>query len=84
MRLVAIYEEVKAVTSPTALAEFVRHLSDDFGRDTDSWENLTIDAYLEAISGWLDDSREQLNHLELPAEAWQTVAQTLYIGKIFE
>lgn len=81
----SLYEQARVVTSPEDLGAFARALSEDFvDRTSDSWENVTINAYLEAISGWFEDSAPSLNEQGLPPGAWQVVAQTLLMGKFYE
>ena len=81
----SLYEQADSVNSPERLGQFALALSEDFAhRTSDSWDNVTIDTYLEAISGWLEDSAASLSGQGLPPATWQVVARTLLMGKIYE
>jgi hypothetical protein len=78
-------QDAERVSDRQSLAAFARLLSDDFSHRSrgDDWENLTIDDFLESISGWLEDAPE-LDDLALPSEAWRVATELLYMGKVYE
>lgn len=69
------------------LAAFVRGLSDDFERNGDSWENVTVFAFLEALSAWLGSADQLFKNLgrSVPAESsWQFMAEMLAAATVHE
>lgn len=55
--------------------------SSPYGPGANGWENLTIEAYLEAALAWAQDSGAN----GLPSSiTWQAFATFLYCGKIYE
>ncbi len=74
-------------TSPQASAAFVRTLRDEFIQRGDQWENPTIDRFLDALAGWIEDSPGwyRNHHLELPAEGdWTFFARALGAATVYE
>lgn len=50
-----IYTFAKAIRSRGDFTEFLRHLIIDLESNREGWENATLEEYLEAFSGWVDD-----------------------------
>ncbi|HEV7905769.1 MAG TPA: hypothetical protein VGO96_18155 [Pyrinomonadaceae bacterium] len=51
--------------------------------DGATWQNHSIESYLEAAAAWARDSRGQDTGIGENA-SWQTFATFLYCGKIYE
>ncbi|MEN0653891.1 MULTISPECIES: DUF7660 family protein [Hyphobacterium] len=68
------------VRSQEQLARFLKALSDDFDRETDRWENGSVDAYLESISAFLESSE----NFTLPEHGWMQIAHIFLAGKFYE
>ncbi len=52
------------------LVDLLRALADDFRSDPTEWEAQTLDAYLDALALWMDDTEgnwEELDFAELGA-----------------
>ena len=93
-----LHESLERVDDLGSFLEFVGHLLadredavrealkqpvDPFGRGPRSWENHTIEAFLEAALRWSDDSRGRAMGLpERPS--WRALATFLLMGKIYE
>jgi hypothetical protein len=67
------------VKSREEFLEFVAALIEDYRRDGDSWENVSIPEFLEAILAWVKDS-----DLLASQDAWKAVSQMLYAGSRYE
>lgn len=78
--------ELKEITSRKDLAEFVRELSKDYKNNPASWENHTIESYLEALSGWIEDMEGVFKNMNQTAPAtpeWRTIARMLRAASIY-
>lgn len=80
-------ERVKAVASKKDLAAFVTALRLDLQEHPEGWENPTLDRFLEAMEGWIEDMDGYYANSgqELPVVPnWKTFADILYAAKIYE
>ncbi|MCG5213083.1 DUF7660 family protein [Streptosporangium sp. KLBMP 9127] len=79
----SLEEVLLGVHSKEDLSDFILELRESMTGEPDSWENLTLDNYLEAMSAWLHDS-------DLPSEivtsgpSWQFIAEILIAAAIYE
>ncbi|OMH29039.1 hypothetical protein [Motiliproteus sp. MSK22-1] len=48
-------EHSKDVASSQDLADFIGKMLRDYQLNKDSWENVTLEAFLEAMSAWVED-----------------------------
>ena len=60
--------------------------SSPFGTGANSWQNVTIENYLEAASAWASDSDfgRTLRDGKFDSNCWNQFANFLYAGKIYE
>ncbi len=58
----------------------VRRLLIQLKDDPDSWENPTLDRYLEGMAAWLEDSGKKNDQ----PPSWDLVIQMLEAAKIYE
>lgn len=80
-------DEVAAVRSREDLAKFVLALCQDLKKNPGTWENRTLEEYLEALSGWIGDMDGfYRNRGETPPvlPGWSTVARMLDAAAIYE
>ncbi len=79
-----LHEQLEAVTDEATFLEFVQALANDRRADGKTWENDSIEDFLEAAGSWADDSgfgdRQGLS----AASPWKKFAVFLYCGKIYE
>ncbi len=74
---IELFEILQKVNNRQTFFEFVSALIEDKKKINESWDNLTIEDYLESTSAWLEDSgREDIS--------WKLMAEFLYCGKIYE
>ena len=80
-------EQVRDIRSRKDLADFVYKLLNDLREDSDSWENHTLERFLEALAAWVEDmdgyykSRGELIPDQLN---WQTLGEILLAAKMYE
>jgi hypothetical protein len=61
------------------LVSFIDELKNDFLTNKTEWENLSLDDYLEALKGWIEDTNS------LPSNPnWSNIAEILMTGKFYE
>jgi hypothetical protein len=73
-----LVEKLEHVSDHETFLEFVRALIEDYKNNELEWENGSIDAFLEAAVSWSADSRKVADL------SWKTLAEFLYVGKIYE
>lgn len=76
-------EKLYNVTSLDSFPEFVDALINDNHANLSTWQNHSIESYLEAAAARARDSRG-LNRGMSEDASWQTFADFLYGGKIYE
>jgi hypothetical protein len=52
----------------------------DFKKNPDTWENPTLEAYLEAMVAWVEDWGRKYD----PPPSWEFIIQMLNAAKIYE
>jgi hypothetical protein len=83
----ALWQEVESVRSREDLARFVASLASEARTSPDSWENPTLERYLEALSAWISDMPGYFKnrHQETPtAPTWGLIAAMLLAAKVYE
>ncbi len=56
MRLTDLTPHIGDIPDRQAFVLFVHRLRDDYLRRGEEWENRSIDRFLEALAGWIEDS----------------------------
>ena len=82
-----LYEQADSVNSREDFAQFVNALRSDLIAEPENWQNLTLEMYLDAISAWTQVMDRVYANLgkSMPVEpSWETFAQILLAGKIYE
>ena len=79
-----LHDRLDAVEDETTFLEFVGALTADRLSNGQSWENGTIEDFLEAASSWAEDSEFGLRQGLSSASPWKRFAAFLYCGKIYE
>lgn len=82
------YEMLEHVNSPQDLSEFVEVLRKSAIDSPESWENLTLQGYLEALSAWLHDASSNegtVAHAVISrGPSWRTFANILLAASAYE
>ncbi|MBQ2803327.1 MAG: hypothetical protein IJF07_05450 [Lachnospiraceae bacterium] len=81
-----IFYKAQNASTVKDLVEFLELLADDYKRNVDEWENVTIDTYLEAVAGFIEDNNSELalDPIAWDADKVQAAARAFYMGKIYE
>jgi hypothetical protein len=58
----------------------IRQLHRQLIESPESWENPTLDRFLEAMAAWLEDSGKAHHH----EPSWELIIQILQAGKMYE
>lgn len=80
-------DDLHQAMSRDDLAAFVDQLARSYMEDPQSWENSTIDQFLEALSGWISDMDGYFKNLGMPVPAspsWELIAQMLSAATAYE
>ena len=78
---------IDSIQSREDFIAFVKELSKDFEDNRDSWENINIAAYLEALAAWTHDMDGYYKYQgeSIPQDInWSFIARLLYAAKIYE
>jgi hypothetical protein len=82
-----LYEQVDGVQTRADLAQFVAALREDLLDHPESWENATLERFLDAFEGWVTDMHGFFANVgeQMPAQpSWNTVARMLLAAKGYE
>jgi hypothetical protein len=75
------------IKSKEDLAGFVEALREDLLRNPDSWENPTLESYLDAMAAWIrsmDNYRRNIGEQPSEIPTWEVFADILSAAKIYE
>ena len=76
----SVYEICEQVKDRKSFLEFIKALSKDAVQNSDEWKNMTVSDYLESISSWIEDTKDdELKHID-----FKEMAKVFYVGKIYE
>lgn len=82
-----LHRSIERITTKEDLAQSIEQLRQDLADNPDEWENMSLDAYLEAMAAWLHDMDGYYRNqgLALPtAPTWQTIGEILLAAKMYE
>jgi hypothetical protein len=74
------------INSKIAFLAFMKTFAAEANRDAATWENNTIESYLNSMSAWLDDCDGFYgnNEEKVPSSVWQIIADMLVAGGDYE
>ena len=78
---------IDSIASREDLADFVQALRDDLLSDPKSWENATLERFLEALAAWVRDMDGffQNQGVSMPMQpSWKLVGDMLLAAKLYE
>ncbi|WP_207655822.1 DUF7660 family protein [Vallitalea okinawensis] len=79
-----IRQALERVSDEKSFIEFLQVLSNDYLINDESWENHSIDTFLESSKEWAEVSINGLDLYEKENNIWKRCADILYMGKIYE
>jgi hypothetical protein len=80
-------QQLKSISSRQDLVAFIQSLISDYERDSESWENNDLVAYLDALGGWTQDMGGLFHNRgeEVPEQpSWRLIGMMLFAGKYYE
>lgn len=78
---------IDKIEDKQGFVQFVELLNQDLKENTHTWENTTLDSYLEAISSWTEDMDEYYKNMNIDytkLNQWQIFANILVASKVYE
>ncbi|MDB5051397.1 MAG: hypothetical protein JWO30_4468 [Fibrobacteres bacterium] len=82
-----IGEKADQVKTKKDLVDFIRNLIEDLQKNKSTWENPTLETYLEAMAAWIEDSDGYYLNQNRPVPiepTWNNVADMLIAAKMYE
>ncbi|PCJ19619.1 MAG: hypothetical protein COB02_07690 [Candidatus Cloacimonadota bacterium] len=82
-----LYNSLENINNRDDFVKFVDALRKDLEQNTNEWENLSLNDYLEAISAWTScmESAYKNNDEVFPKNPdWKMFGRILYIAKLYE
>lgn len=80
-------ELLESIASKEDLAELIDELRRDLVHNPDTWENVDLAAYLEALAGWLRDMEGYYEHRGEPVPtnpSWKLLGEILMAARMYE
>jgi hypothetical protein len=79
-----LHELLETVTDEASFVAFARALLNDLRTNGQSWENGSIEHFLDAGASWAEATNVGASQGLAQASAWRRAATFLYCGKIYE
>ena len=79
---------IDTISYHTELATFIKKLRQNLIDDSNSWENINLSDFLDALASWTEDmdgyykNTDQVERLDQPD--WKTFAEMLMAARIYE
>ena len=77
-----LFDLCNASKDKASFLEYIEALKNDFISNPETWVNISIYMYLDAIHSWISDYHQDAINFENPG--WKDIAAMLYMGKIYE
>lgn len=80
-------DSLELIESREDLSHFVQNLLKNLKEDPESWENSSLDRFLEAMSAWVEDMEGYYQNRgeSVPRQPdWKTFGQILLAAKCYE
>ena len=78
------FEFAKTVKDKKSFIEFLGHLLNDFENNSEEWENIRLDHYIESMAAFLESSKDPaFNETDL-TPAWSVFAEIMVAASIYE
>ena len=82
-----LQKKIESINTKESFIEFLNLLIVDLKQNSDTWENKTLDRYLEAMSSWIEDMNGYYQNRNEPVPSnisWKVYADILMASKIYE
>ena len=79
-----LHDQLEGVRDQATFLAFVGALAEDRRKRPESWENGSVETFLEAAVAWAEDTEMGATQGLAEASPWKRAAVFLYCGKIYE
>lgn len=81
-----LQQQMESVRTKEELVNFIAVLRADLNAHMESWENPTLESFLESMAAWLaaTDYLEKSRGDVGECPSWKTIANMLYAAKMYE
>lgn len=80
-----ISKRIEEISDKKDFLAFLDELNSSFLKNSEEWENRTIDEFLNAMQSWIEDySSSEFNDIDWGKVDYSLLARILYMGKIYE
>lgn len=79
--------KIATIQTPVDLFSYIVNLQNTLARDPNSWENNTLESYLDAMARWVKDSEGYYRNHNKPMPSSQTlqiIAEVLTASTMYE
>lgn len=83
----AVEHMVENLRSKEDFINFILELSNDFKKNIKSWENRSVDSYLEAVADWVEGMDNYYINVNKPVPQninWKVLADIFMAAKMYE
>ena len=83
----SIYTKINNIESKEDFVNFINLLISDYKTNVHTWENKTIEDYLEAMANWVEDMEGYFKYKNIPIPQkieWNLFANILIAAKMYE
>lgn len=80
-------EHINLIRSREDFVEFAKALSKDLHDNPESWENATLERFLEAVGAWVEDMDGYYINQDKPVPLqpdWKVIGDILMAAKMYE
>jgi hypothetical protein len=80
-------EMIPNIDNKNDFVSFISMLRDDLKNNSDTWENMNLNDYLEAMQSWVEDIEGWEKNCSIDVSKishWQLVANILLASKMYE
>lgn len=77
-------EQINNINGKQAFLDFVARLAKDAKENPEEWANSTVSDYLNQLASWVEDYSAVDSTADWDNFDYKTLAQILYMGKIYE
>ena len=82
-----INEKIKSINSREEFIQFLDALRFNLSQNPSEWKNLSLEDFLEALSGWTQDmdGYYKNNNMSVPlSPSWRSLAEMFVAAKYYE
>jgi hypothetical protein len=79
-----LVERIPLISSKEDAADFIAALRDDLVNHKESWQNWTLEGYLESMEAWLRSMGDKVLEQPVQPATWRALAEVLHAGSIYE